>query len=78
VWEVFAALALIFWRALCYPVAGLWQDWTVLLCVYWIYTVLRFRGRDWPFVTAAAMSGLLVLYGRVQIPLALTALDLRP
>ena len=73
-WEVVAALLLLGWRAWSYPLAGLWRDWVVILCLFWIFTVLAGRTRAWPWVTGAVMAGLLTLYSLGQLPLTLALL----
>ncbi|MBV8880186.1 MAG: hypothetical protein JO332_09500 [Planctomycetaceae bacterium] len=70
------ASGLIFWRAQAYSLAWLWQDWVVLLCVYWILAALLRSWRSWPFVTAVWMAALLAIYSVVQIPLTFAALRL--
>jgi hypothetical protein len=72
--EVLAATILIACRAWMLPVAGLWHDWVVVLCVYWIFTAAASRTKAWPYVTGAVMAGLLVLYAVGHFPLALGAL----
>jgi hypothetical protein len=52
------------------PFGALWRDWFAILCAFWIFTALASRTRAWPMVAAATMSGLLLLYGALQLGLS--------
>ena len=65
--EAAAAALLLGWRAWVTPLPILWRDWFAILCAFWIVTALASRTRAWPFVAAATMSGLLLLYGALQL-----------
>lgn len=70
-WEIVAALLIIAGRAWRYPLSGLYRDWVVLLGLFWIFTAAAGRTKVAPWVTAAFMTGLLVLYGSGQLPFLL-------
>jgi len=73
-WEILAAALILAWRYRAHPFSGLWRDWVVILCLFWIFTVLAGRTRAWPWVTGAVMAGLLTLYSLGQLPLTLALL----
>jgi hypothetical protein len=75
--EVLLALALILWRAFAHPLSGLVRDWVALLAVIWIAAVFGSRSRAWPWLLAAGMAALFVLYAGSQGPQVLAALGLR-
>jgi hypothetical protein len=77
-WEVAAASLLLLWRAWLYGWIFVAQDWFSILCAFWIFTALGSRTRVWPYVAGVLMSGLLVLYGWHQLPLAWAALGFGP
>lgn len=72
--EVLVALAILAWRYRLHPVSGLWRDWVVVLCIFWIATALAGRTRAWPWIMGATMAGLLALYTIGQLPLTLAVL----
>jgi len=73
-WEVAAALLIIALRFRVYPFSFLWHDWVVLVCLYWIFTVLGSKTKAWPWITGALMAGLLLLYSWGQLPAAFSVL----
>jgi hypothetical protein len=73
-WEIMSAALLLFWRIHSYPVSGLWRDWVVLLCLFWIFIAAAGRTKAAPAVSAAFMTALLVLYAAGQLPLTIGAL----
>ena len=68
VWEIVAALLILSWRAWAYPISGLFRDWVVLLCLFWIFIAAAGRTKAAPWVTAGFMIGLLALYVSGQLP----------
>lgn len=68
VWEILAASLVIAWRVGTYPAATLWRDWVVLVCGFWIFTVLAGRTRVWPAALGLMMAFLFVLYAVQQVP----------
>lgn len=74
VWEILAACLLLAWRLSSYPTAGLWRDWVVLLCVFWIFCALAGRTKAAPAVMGLLMAFLFALYAVHQVPLSLAVL----
>lgn len=74
VWEVAAALILLAWRISWHPLPGLWNDWIVLLSLYWIFTACARRSRAWPAVTFLAMLLLFLIYAARQVPMTMDLL----
>jgi hypothetical protein len=66
--EVSAAVGLLAWRIVVLPLPGLLRDWVVLLSLYWIFTIFGHRSKLWPWVTAAVMILLAMVYLLGQLP----------
>lgn len=74
IWEVAAALILLAWRIFWHPLPGLWNDWIVLLSLYWIFTACARRSRAWLAVTLLTMTILFLIYAARQVPMTLDLL----
>jgi len=70
-WEILAASLVLAWRLGSYPRATLWRDWVVLICGFWIFTVLAGRTKAWPAGLGLLMAFLFLLYGLGQVPTSL-------
>ncbi len=74
IWEVAAALILLAWRIIAYPLSGLWRDWIVVLSLYWIFTACARKSRAWTAVTAGVVLWLFMAYAARQIPMTMDLL----
>jgi len=68
VWEIVAASLILAWRIGTTPRTTLWRDWVVLMCGFWIFSVLAGKTKAWPVVLGLLMAFLFVLYGLGQVP----------
>jgi hypothetical protein len=71
VWEVAAALILLTWRLTWYPPSHYWNDWLIVLPLYWIFTSCAPKSRAWPAVTLLTILWLFVAYSLQHLPLTI-------
>jgi hypothetical protein len=75
--EILVAVALILWRIVDRTADGLWMDWTLVLCMYWITSIFA-GAREQGAAAVVFVAGLMALYLWYQLPQALVPLGLRP
>jgi hypothetical protein len=73
-WEAAAAAGVAVLRAVTLEPSRLWRDWVLLLAIYWIFTVFRWKSPGWPVVTVTAMAYLLGIAVLGQLPHVLAVL----
>ena len=69
-----AAAAIIVWRIAAVPPSRWWRDWTLILALFFLYTLFRRNSPAWPAVTAGLMAFLLGIYVQGQAPHILAVL----
>jgi len=73
-WEILGAALVLLARAWTRSGRGLFTDWASILAAFWMASVLLEGRKSRPYLAAAVMAGLLVLYGMGEVPQALSTL----
>jgi hypothetical protein len=75
-WQVPLAAVITIVRMVTLAPSRLWRDWIVVLCAYWIFTVLKGESPAAPIVTVTVMAYLFGIHVLGQLPHVLTVLGL--